>query len=137
MNEKPNITISSLDAERLEKMINALGSEEFSVKEKLLEELDRADIVAPADIPPSLVTMNSTVTFRTESTGKEFSLTLVYPEDSTEGETTVSVLAPVGSALLGLTEGDQMDWPKPGGGLLSVQIIKVEYQPERAGEFHR
>jgi regulator of nucleoside diphosphate kinase len=47
----------------------------------------------------------------------------------------ISVLAPVGSALLGLKEGDQIDWPKHNGEVLSVAIIKVDYQPERAGEF--
>ncbi|MGB1978697.1 MAG: GreA/GreB family elongation factor, partial [Pseudoalteromonas tetraodonis] len=49
----------------------------------------------------------------------------------------ISILAPVGSALLGLSQGDQIEWPKPGGGLITVTIKEVTYQPERAGELHR
>lgn len=136
MSQRPKITISSLDAERLEDMIDSLGNNQFPGKDELLEEISRADIVEPEAMPSNIVTMNSKVKFKNKSSGKEFSLTLIYPKDNA-GEGTVSILAPVGSALLGLTEGDEIEWPKPGGGLLSVQIIEVEYQPEREGEFYR
>ncbi len=86
-------------------------------------------------MPSDVVTMNSTVRFRVKSSEREFSMTLVYPRDQAEG--TISILAPVGSALLGMTEGDMIAWPKPGGGDLSLQIIEVTYQPERAGDYHR
>ena len=49
---------------------------------------------------------------------------------------TISILAPVGSALLGLTEGDEIEWPSPGGGALRVRIMEILYQPERAGDYH-
>jgi regulator of nucleoside diphosphate kinase len=137
MNQRPKITVSSVDAERLEKMIDSLRDDQFPGREDLQAELDRADIVVPEAMPANVVTMNSTVRFRVESSGKEFSLTLVYPQSKGDSDDTISILAPVGSALLGLTEGDQIAWPKPGGGMLSVQIIEVIYQPERAGEFHR
>ena len=137
MNERPNITISSLDAERLEEILDSLGERQFPGKDELQTELGRADIVAPKDMPPNVVTMNSTVKFRDISSGKEFSLTLVYPKADRSGDATISILAPVGSALLGLTEGDQIEWPKPGGGLLQVEIIEVIYQPEREGVFHK
>jgi regulator of nucleoside diphosphate kinase len=88
-------------------------------------------------MPPNIVTMNSTVRFRQSDSGNEFSLTLVYPKDKRDSDDTLSILAPVGAALLGLKEGDEIEWPKPGGGVLSVQIIEVTYQPERAGEYHR
>ena len=104
-------------------------------KDELLAELDRARIVEPQAVPSNVVTMNSTVRFRVESSEREFSLTLVYPRD--QGEGTISILAPVGSALLGMTEGDAIAWPKPGGGVLSLRIIEVTYQPERVGDFHR
>ena len=81
--------------------------------------------------------MNSTVTFKVESSDREFSLTLVYPNDASDNTSKISILAPVGSALLGLREGDEMSWPKPGGGLLVVCILKVVYQPERSGDFQR
>lgn len=135
MEQKPPITISSLDAARLEKLLAALGGRQIPNIEDLEFELDRASIVAPEEMPPDVVTMNSKVIFRMESSNTEFALTLVYPGEVADGEGEISVLAPVGSALLGLREGDEISWPKPGGGLLKVRILKVIYQPERAGDF--
>jgi regulator of nucleoside diphosphate kinase len=137
MMQRPQITISSLDAERLEKILDSLSYSQFPNKDDLQEEINRADIVEPREMPNNIVTMNSTVTLKVLSSGKAFSKTLVYPKDANGAEDTVSVLAPVGSALLGLKEGDQIDWPKPNGDMLSVTIVKVDYQPERAGEFQR
>lgn len=137
MEQKPPITISSLDAARLEKMLAALGSKQDPNTEELQLELDRANIVAPEEMPPDVVTMNSRVIFRMESSGTEFALTLVYPGSVSDGAGEISVLAPVGSALLGLREGDEISWPKPGGGWLKVRILKVVYQPERAGDLLR
>lgn len=137
MEQKLPITISTLDAARLEKMLASVGGRQIPNKDDLQAELDRAHIVEPEEMPHDVVTMNSTVTFQMESSSKEFSLTLVYPNDIDDGTGKISVLAPVGSALLGLREGDEMSWPKPGGGLLNVRILKVVYQPERAGDFLR
>jgi regulator of nucleoside diphosphate kinase len=81
--------------------------------------------------------MNSTVKFKVESSSEEFELTLVYPKDIDASGSKISILAPVGSALLGLSQGDEIEWPKPGGGVLRVRIVEVTYQPERSGEYHR
>lgn len=132
--ERPQITISSLDLARLEQMIESLDDDQFPNIEDLQNELDRADIVDSEAMPPDIVTMNSTVEFKVESSNKSFSLTLVYPRDVDGGDGKISILAPVGSALLGLREGDLISWPKPGGGLLEVRVIKVTYQPERSGD---
>lgn len=137
MEQKPPITISSLDAARLGRMLDSLRGKHIPNKEDLQVELDRANIVEPAEMPHDVVTMNSTVIFRIESSSTEFAMTLVYPSDTDDGSGKISVLAPVGSALLGLREGDEISWPKPGGGLLKVRILKVVYQPERAGDFLR
>ena len=137
MEQKPPITISSLDAARLEKILDSLRNKQIPNKEDFQAELDRANIVEPEEMPHDIVTMNSTVVFRMDSSGKEFALTLVYPDDIDDGAGKISVLAPVGSALLGLREGDEISWPKPGGGLLRVCILKVVYQPERSGDFRR
>ena len=99
--------------------------------------MDRAEIVEPLDIPPNIVTMNSEVRFIIESSGEEFCLRLVYPRDVDPSGCTISILAPVGSALLGLSQGDEIEWPKPGGGILKVRVKEITYQPERAGEYHR
>lgn len=136
MAQKPNITISSLDADRLDALLDGI-EQHLPVHDALVEELARADIVSPEDMPPNIVTMNSMVKFKDVNSGKTFSLTLIYPHgDASQGDT-VSILAPVGSALLGLSEGDTIQWPKPGGGMLSVEIVAVMYQPEREGLYHR
>jgi regulator of nucleoside diphosphate kinase len=59
-------------------------------------------------------------------------LTLVYPKDMDSSDRKISILAPVGSALLGLSQGAQIEWPKPGGGILRVRIEEIVYQPERS-----
>lgn len=137
MSEKPQIIVSSLDAERIQKILDKLPANAFPGKADLEDELARAEMVEPKDIPPTVVTMNSQVRFRVISTDEEFSLTLVYPKDVDNSGKCISILAPVGSALLGLSQGDEIEWPKPGGGLIKVRIEEVIYQPERAGELHR
>lgn len=136
MNARPEITISSLDADRLYDLIERLPENSYAGKNDLEAELDRANIVEPKEVPPTIVTMNSTVKFMT-STDEEFTLTLVYPKDLDASGLKISILAPVGSALLGLSQGDEIEWPKPGGGVIKVKITEVAYQPERAGELHR
>ena len=137
MNTRVEITISSLDADRLYKLIESLPANSFAGKDELEAELDRANIVAPSDIPPTLVTMNSTVNFVVESSQEEFALTLVYPKDIDSSGKKISIFAPVGSALLGLSQEDEIEWPKPGGGLIKVKVKEVTYQPEKAGELYR
>lgn len=137
MNTRPEITISSLDADRLYTLIDSLPGDSFAGKAELESELARANVVDPESISPTIVTMNSTITFSIESTKEEFELTLVYPKDIDSSGKKISVLAPVGSALLGLSQGDEIEWPKPGGGFLKVKLREVIYQPERAGELHR
>lgn len=134
---KPNIILSSQDLERLEALLDSLPANVSPHKEALLEELSRAEVVEPQQIPPTVVTMNSTVRFAMESSNEEFCFTLVYPKDMDGSPDRISVLAPVGSALLGLSKGDSMEWPSPGGGVIKVKIIDIVYQPERAGEYHR
>ncbi len=137
MTTRPNIVVSSLDADRLENLLESLPADAFPGRDDLENELARADIVEPRSVPPAVVTMNSTVKFQVESSSETFSLTLVYPRDMDSNSSKISILAPVGSALLGLSQGDEIEWPKPGGGNLGVRIEEVLYQPERSGEYHR
>ncbi|MEX2125445.1 MAG: nucleoside diphosphate kinase regulator [Woeseia sp.] len=134
---RPNVIISSRDAERLDALLESFRGRVFPGRAELEAELIRADVLEPEDMPPTVVTMNSTVKFSVASSKEEFQLTLVYPKDVDESGGTISVLAPVGSALLGLSQGDEIEWPKPGGGVLQVHIEEIVYQPERAGEYHR
>jgi regulator of nucleoside diphosphate kinase len=137
LHNRPNVILTTLDVERLERLIDTMARKPTPGLAELEAELARAQVVDPHDVPPTVVTMNSTVRFEVESSQDSFCLTLVYPKDANASGDRISVLSPVGSALLGLSQGDQIEWPKPGGGLLHVQIKEVTYQPERAGEFHR
>lgn len=137
MQTKPPIFISTTDAERLEDLLESLPGRSFPGRDELEAELARAEILSPQDIPPTVVTMNSTVRFKVASSSEEFCLTLVYPKDVNENGGTISILAPVGSALLGLSQGDEIEWPGPGGKNIQVRIEEITWQPERAGEYHR
>ncbi len=128
----PSIVITKRDADRLDSLLESLSGQTFPGKAQLEAELARASIVDSKDVPPNVVTMNSTVAFRTGE-GKEFSLRLVYPKDADGSAERLSILAPVGSAILGLKEGDSISWPVHGGTSVDVQIIRVTDQPERAG----
>ena len=130
--QQPHLVISSLDLDRIEQL---LGNHPQHLA--LQEELDRAEIRDPADMPPDVVTMNSTVRFKMQNSGNDFCLTLVYPKDVQGDESKISVLAPVGSALIGLSVGQSIDWEAPGGRSLKLKVMSVRYQPEAAGNFHR
>lgn len=137
MTAKPPLVISSLDADRLDRMLQGLPPDAFAGRQALEEELLRARVVEPSQVPGDVVTMNSTVRFRVLNTGEVFTLTLVYPKDMDDTGAKISILAPVGTALLGLSQGDEIDWPRPAGGVVRVRIEEVAYQPERAGQYHR
>lgn len=131
-----NIIMSSVDANRVELMLDTLAPGHEAQADALLNELARAEIVDPWDMPPRVVTMNSTVRFALQGVEGEWCRTLVYPKDAARGGDTLSILTPVGSALLGLAEGDTIEWAGPGGKNLTVRVLEIVYQPERAGDFH-
>lgn len=131
------IVLTSRDLQRLEKLLDSLPTDAFADKSALETELKRAEVVEPDQVPPNVVTMNSTVRFTITESGEEFRLTLVYPKDALGEPDRISILAPVGSALLGLAVGDEIEWPRPGGGVSTVRVVEVVYQPERSGELHR
>ena len=137
MDTKPKITLSSLDLERIENLLDSLPESQQTVHASLLEELSRADVVDPKNIPPTVVTMNSTVRFVIEPQGTEICATLVYPKDANGEPGRISVLAPIGTALLGLSVGERIEWLGPNGDRVSVEPKEIVYQPERAGEHHR
>jgi regulator of nucleoside diphosphate kinase len=135
MTHQPDIVISTLDLKRLESLLNTLPDKDTPGVLSLEEELERATVVEPSQIPDNVVSMNSTVEFSVSSSDETFRLTLVYPKDMKSDGSTISVLAPVGSALLGLKQGDEIDWPGPNGETVKVQIKNILYQPEREGDF--
>ena len=133
----PAITVSSLDLERIEQLLEVSPHRDYAGAESLRTELSRATIVAPEEMPRDVVTMNSTAVVEDEATGEKRELTLVYPRDVDGSPGKVSVFAPVGSAMLGLRVGQSIDWQVPGGRRLRLRVMSISYQPEAGGELHR
>ena len=135
MTTAPSIILTRLDVQRLEQLIDRLG-DEFPGVEALQAELDRAeDVVGHDEVPAGVVTMKSSVHCREQSSGKDYHLTLVYPKHANADEGKISIMAPVGSALLGLQVGQHIDWPAPGGKTLKLELLSVEGQPKDGGAF--
>ncbi len=131
-----DIIISSVDRDRLQSLVNSARLDSRVRAETLaaLEaELGRATIVTPVELPADVVGMNSTVKFRDLETGESESYTLVYPRDSDVSHGRMSVLAPVGTALLGYRVGDVVQWQVPAG-RRRLQITKVVH-PARFDPF--
>ena len=97
---RPAIIINELDAERIDRLLEQPAFANSPVADALNEELDRAQMLAPEAMPHDVVTMNSRVKFRDLTSGEERVRTLVFPSQVTDSASQLSVLAPVGAALL-------------------------------------
>lgn len=137
MNALPAITLSSLDYDRISALLERLPKPWPQEAIALATELERAELVEPTQVPPNRVTMNSRVRFRLLDSHDEHVLILSYPRDCGSDSSRVSVLAPIGSALLGLAVGQQIDWPLANGRSTRLEILAIDYQPERSGDLHR
>jgi len=116
------------------KLKNSRNDAEWARIEELEVELNRAIIVDTDKIPPDIVTMNSKVCLRDADTGKDEIYQLVYPEDADIEQNKISILAPIGTAILGYKVGDIIEWKVPAG-LRKLKIKKIVYQPEAAKEY--
>jgi regulator of nucleoside diphosphate kinase len=135
--EAGRIQVTKADYERLQTLIEGWpGTRDVDAIEALADELDRAEVVPAEQIAGNVVTMNSRVLFEDQGTGERREVSLVYPHESDVERGRISVLAPIGSALLGLAVGQTIDWPLPGGQAKRLRIVEVVYQPEQAGDFH-
>jgi regulator of nucleoside diphosphate kinase len=132
MTTLPRIVLSSFDRERIERLLAKVGPRPDL--DALREEIERAEIVAPEAVPSTLVTMNSVVRFVDAESGKESEVKLVFPGHADVESNRISVLAPVGSALLGLSVGDSIEWPLPNGRKRRLRVVAITYQPEAAGD---
>lgn len=127
--DQPSITVTENDYDHIDELLTKVGDTVPGILE-LRTELTRADVVPREQLPPNVVTMNSTVVFENIDSGKNFELVLVYPKDIDGSAGRVSILAPVGSALLGLTVDQTIQWQLPGGGVLKLKVLEVRNQPE-------
>lgn len=125
MNDRPPITLTSSDYERLTQMLMSNKYRNLPGMEELQDELDRANVVEPDELPNDVITVNSTARFTDEATNEQFEITLVYP-DKADGAGRISVLAPVGSALLGLSVGQSIPWQVPGRQKLQLKVLEVK-----------
>ena len=99
----------------------------------LRRELERAIVVSSAAMPADVATLDSRVLYMDETDGVRRTVSLVYPSQADAGQGKVSVLAPVGTALLGLSEGQSIEWDFPDGSRRRLKLEKVLHQPERLG----
>jgi regulator of nucleoside diphosphate kinase len=135
--KKRDIFITQYDLERLKSLIadkRVTGGENACLKD-LEDELDRARIVESKDIPGDVITMNSKVRLRDLEAGDETVLFLVFPADANIDEGKISILAPVGTGMIGYKVGDVLEWKVPMG-MRKLEILEILYQPEAAGDFH-
>jgi regulator of nucleoside diphosphate kinase len=128
----PDIVVTSKDLQQLLSLITRVPGD---AAERLDEELARAQVVAPHDVSRDVVTMNSEVVFEDTVSGAKRSVRLVYPEAADPARGWVSVLSPLGSALLGLRVQQEFDWILPHG-KRRVRVVSVPYQPEANGDFN-
>ena len=133
------IVVTRADHERLSRLVETARNrrrwEEMHLA-ALAEELEDAEVVAPESVPPDVVTMRSRVRVLDMVSGQAATYTICYPVEASLEAGRLSVLAPIGTALLGYREGDVVEWPVPGG----VRILKIEkllHQPEAAARPRR
>jgi regulator of nucleoside diphosphate kinase len=135
MTPNSKLYLTSQDLDRLERLVQISTKTPNVVA--LEDEIETAEVVERSQIPADVVTMNSRIRFVDEESGDETEVTLVYPSEADASAGRVSVLAPVGTALLGLSVGQSIEWPMPTGHSRRLRVVAVPYQPEAAGDRDR
>lgn len=135
---KLHLLMNELDHARLEKLVDSPEFSKLPVAQALAERLDNADIAAPEDIPADLVSMHSRVRFRDLKADLVMERELIYPHNLNQDATDqLSVMAPLGAALLGARLGEEVHWQLPNGKDAALKVEEILYQPEAAGELYR
>jgi len=132
------IYITKSDEQKLRALIASVQAVDEATKtnlEKLEKELNRAKLVSSRKIPTDVITMNSQVRVLDVESGEESTYAIVFPSDANIEKGRISILAPIGTALLGYRVGDVVDWEVPSG-WKRLKIVETLYQPEAAGDYH-
>jgi regulator of nucleoside diphosphate kinase len=132
------IYITKFDMDRLLKLIEGLRLATKPVKidlDLLEKELYSGKLVEPADVPKDVITMNSRVEVSDTESGERTTYSLVFPSAANIEENKLSILAPLGMALIGYRKGDVIEWTVPSG-IKKLKVEKIVYQPEAAGDYH-
>lgn len=114
MSDRPPITLTADDYDYLEQLLDLPKYRTAPARQELIDELRRANIVEKDEIGTDIVTLNSTIRFADDKSGEQYEMTLVSPEEADSDKNRISVLAPVGVALLGLSVGQSIEWKMPG-----------------------
>ena len=122
---KPRIILTADDHERLSVLANAAANTVPEVAAELSEELDRAHVLPKGRYPVDTVCMGCAVDFRDDMTGRVQTVTLVYPQEADISKGRVSVLTPIGTALIGLTVGKSIDWVTRTGESKRLTVLQV------------
>ena len=136
---KESIYVTSQDKQRLQDLLTetaASGPRQQGDWKALAEELRRAIVVEPNEVPGDVITMNSRADLVDLDSDETVTFTLVFPQDAHLDEDKISVLAPIGAGMLGYRVGDKFEWKVPQG-IRRMKVMKVHYQPEAAGHFDR
>jgi regulator of nucleoside diphosphate kinase len=122
---RPRIVIPESEHTRLTNLAEKAMERDSPVGEYLADELSRAQIVPDENCAPHLVRMGSLVTYSDDASGRTRTVTIVYPKDANIDENRISVLTPIGAALIGMSPGQSIQWPTPDGGTASLTVLDV------------
>lgn len=123
--ELPPITLNTVDAERLLRLADIARRRFPNAAEFLSREVERANVVSPSQMLPGVVAMGSEVEFRDDTTGQVRRVTLVYPHEADVDSGRISVLTPIGAALIGLSVSQSIEWETPLGERRSLTVLRV------------
>lgn len=127
MQKDPPVIIDAAYYDRLNSMANSFLRRSPDAAERLLEEISRADILQSEEIPAHVVNLGSQVTYRDETTGSTRTVYLVWPFEADIEQNKISVLTPIGAALIGLAEGASIGWETNSGEARRLTVLKVEH----------
>lgn len=136
--KRPQLIITQADFQRLEALLSSKLAQIAGGPDRLHElegQLNQAQVVPQDCVPEDVVTMHSRVKLRDLDTDELESYALVYPDRADIANGKLSILAPIGTAILGYRVGDELQWQVPAGSR-RLRVEKVDYQPERAGDYH-
>ncbi|RYD79174.1 MAG: nucleoside diphosphate kinase regulator [Verrucomicrobiaceae bacterium] len=128
-----NILITATDHAKLRSIVaaGALFDRSGGESKALQSELERAEVLSPEDIPPDVITMNSRAELLDLETGEHMEFALVLPSHANIDDGKISILAPLGTAMLGYRVGDEFEWPVPFG-MRRLKVLQIHFQPEAA-----
>jgi regulator of nucleoside diphosphate kinase len=131
------LTISTFDKQRLSRLLDVLDRDEEEREEvqSLEREIERGAVMRPEEMPADVVTMNSSVRVTDLESGKSRVYTIVFPSEANYEQGKISILAPLGVALLGYRVGDTVECNVPRG-VCHLRIDEIVFQPEKAGAYH-